>query len=244
MDKISIITVTYNCVNEVEKTIKDALSLDYPDYEVIVIDGASKDGTCELLNKYKEQFAYFVSEPDKGIYDAMNKGICAATGDWIIFQNVGDVFDGKDVLKRIFSKQWDDTDILYGDGQVVYTSGLKYMKPWGPFYLSTKRLHGMGFSHQSVFVRSSWAKKYPFDLSFRCCADYNMMVSCYKNGAKFNYVPISVTICEGRFGFSESHRMLQLTEEARICGVENTLYFKIIKAKRTLVRKIRKTIKS
>ena len=87
MDKISIITVTYNCVNEVEKTIKDALSLEYPDYEVIVIDGASKDGTCELLNKYKEQFAYFVSEPDKGIYDAMNKGICAATGDWIIFQN-------------------------------------------------------------------------------------------------------------------------------------------------------------
>lgn len=133
MDKISIITVTYNCVNEVEKTIKDALSLEYPDYEVIVIDGASKDGTCELLNKYKEQFAYFVSEPDKGIYDAMNKGICAATGDWIIFQNVGDVFDGKDVLKRIFSKQWDDTDILYGDGQVVYASGLKYMKPWGLF---------------------------------------------------------------------------------------------------------------
>ena len=76
--------------------------MDYPDYEVIVIDGASKDGTCELLNKYKEQFAYFISEPDKGIYDAMNKGICAATGDWIIFQNVGDVLTVKMFLNAFF----------------------------------------------------------------------------------------------------------------------------------------------
>lgn len=231
MNKVSIVIVTFNCVHDVERTLLDVLCQEYEDLELIIIDGASTDGTVDILKKYSGSYAYFVSEPDHGIYDAMNKGLMHATGEWVFFQNIGDVFDGNNILQQIFSKDWNGVDVIYGDGQTVYADGIKYEKVWTPFWNSNSKLHGMGFNHQSAFVRTKLAQQYMFDLSYKCCADYQMMVDIYKAGGTFGYIPISITVCEGRFGFSINNHLVQMKEEAKICGIEKTIYFRLKFAK-------------
>ena len=127
--KISVVTVCYNAADTIEKTILSVLNQTYHDIEYIIIDGGSTDGTVEIIRKYADKIAYWVSEPDKGIYDAMNKGIEVATGEWINFMNAGDRFYKSDVIKLIFDNMncYDDVDIIYGDsleedhyGSIVY----------------------------------------------------------------------------------------------------------------------------
>lgn len=113
---ISVITVCYNAVANIEETMLSVLNQRYDKVEYIVIDGGSKDGTLDVIKKYANKLAYWISEPDKGIYDAMNKGIAKATGDWINFMNAGDKFINEEVLNKSFvSRYSDDVDILYGD---------------------------------------------------------------------------------------------------------------------------------
>ena len=100
--KVSIVTVTYNCADIVEKTICNVLKQTYPNIEYIVIDGNSTDGTREIVERYADRLAYHVSEPDKGIFDAMNKGIIAATGEWILFMNAGDFFFKPTTVADVF----------------------------------------------------------------------------------------------------------------------------------------------
>lgn len=100
--KISIITVSYNSQNVIEKTILSVLGQTYKNIEYIIIDGGSTDKTTHIINKYINKIDYFISEPDKGIYDAMNKGIQVATGEWINFMNTGDCFSSNTVLDEIF----------------------------------------------------------------------------------------------------------------------------------------------
>lgn len=114
--KISIITICFNAAADLENTVASVRSQKYKDYEYIVVDGGSKDGTVEVINKNLDVITKWVSEPDKGIYDAMNKGIKMATGCWVIMMNAGDVFANPDVLKNVFSHAIpDDITFLYGD---------------------------------------------------------------------------------------------------------------------------------
>ena len=100
--KISVVTVCYNAVNDIEKTILSVINQTYPNIEYLIIDGGSTDGTMDIVNKYKDKIDVIVSEPDKGIYDAMNKGIDRATGDWINFMNAGDCFFEKETVNSVF----------------------------------------------------------------------------------------------------------------------------------------------
>lgn len=114
--KISVVTVCYNAVKDIEKTILSVINQTYPNIEYIIIDGGSKDGTMDVVNRYKDKIDVIVSEPDKGIYDAMNKGIDRATGEWINFMNAGDCFMEEDTINKVFTKDIDECkSVLYGD---------------------------------------------------------------------------------------------------------------------------------
>lgn len=242
MDKITIVTVTFNCRDIVEKTIKSVLSQDYANIEYIIIDGNSQDGTKDIINKYIDRIDTFISEPDKGIYDAMNKGLERATGDWVFFLNSGDVLYDNKTISTVFSNSLKGFDVCWGDYYVIKDNITVKRKCDTPFFKNNKFFHGMGFSHQSVFVRTRKAQELKFDLSYKCCADYNMMMQLHKNGSRFIYLPTIISTVEGRGGFSISNQRTQVLDTARILGIESTLHFRFLLAKWQLKQSIKRII--
>ena len=108
-DKVTVVTVSYNADKVIEPTIKSVVNQTYPNLEYVIIDGSSTDNTLNIIKKYSNKISAWYSEPDRGIYDGMNKGLDVATGDWIIFMNAGDRFLHKNVLKDFFEeKEWGD----------------------------------------------------------------------------------------------------------------------------------------
>lgn len=187
--KISIITVCYNAVETIENTILSVINQDYDNIEYIIIDGGSTDGTIDILKKYQESITKWISEPDNGIYDAMNKGIKIATGEWINFMNSGDTFVENDVLTNIFTNDsYIKTSVIYGDS-VFDVNGKLYISPALDFSSLS-----MGFVHQSSFVRSSDAKEFMFDLKYRLAADYDMMMRLKKDNRVFSYVNMAISM--------------------------------------------------
>ena len=125
---ISIVTVSYNAVLTIEQTILSVINQTYPNVEYIIIDGGSTDGTVDIIKKYADKIAYWVSEPDKGIYDAMNKGGLKATGDFIQFLNAGDWFENEYVIEKIFKDWYKRVDVIYGDMIIRRSDGVYYAK--------------------------------------------------------------------------------------------------------------------
>lgn len=210
-------------MDEIEMSIKSVLEQDYPNIEYIIIDGASTDGTVDIIKTYDKYIDYWVSEPDDGLYYAMNKGIEAATGDWIYIHNAGGVFYAKDTLSKLFANNLDDVDAFFG-----YIWSVKnqcfYRNPV-PFYEQKTKNKRPGYSHQALFVKTKWLKQFPFDTSYRCCADFNQAVQIWKVGAKFRYVDMPV-IKAAPVGFSAKNRRLQIIENARICGLDHSWHLK------------------
>ena len=179
--KVTIITVVFNAVGEIETTLKSIFEQDYISKEVIIIDGGSTDGTLEIISKFKHKIDYFTTAKDDGIYDAMNKGIKVARGDWICFMNSGDLFASTDVLKDIFFQKKIDAEILVGDCIVDYKSFTKHVK-----VKKTRSLdYGMTFCHQSVFVKTRLYQKKYFDLRFKIASDFNFFFWCCTTGIGF-----------------------------------------------------------
>ena len=187
---ISVVTICYNAKNDLEKTILSVLSQTYQDIEYIIIDGGSTDGTVDIIHKYSERLFYWISEPDKGIYDAMNKGMDRATGSWINFMNAGDTFCDNEVIKNIFGyNDLSDYSVIYGDCYVSKSNQLQYLKA-----SSMKKVHvQMPFCHQSSFIRKTRLR---FSIDLKIAADYQMIYEYYRmNGiSSFLYIskPISV----------------------------------------------------
>lgn len=225
--KVTVVTVTYNCAGIVEETIKSVIGQDYDNLEYIIIDGASSDGTWDIVNRYADRITYMVSEPDKGIYDAMNKGIDAATGRWINFMNAGDVFASNTVLSEVFAEPiGDDVGFVFGKYNALTVKGFVKLENITPFYESKKKLKAMGVNHQAIFTRVDLAKKYPFDFhKFKLIADYNMIWTIYNSGYKGCYRDVAVATVESRDGASASNRRLQRRENARLLGLDGTLWF-------------------
>ena len=168
---ISIITVVYNCKDDLEMTIKSIIDQTYPNIEYIVIDGNSNDGTIDIIKKYQNKITYWISEPDEGIYDAMNKGIRQSTGDWINFMNAGDRFYDQNILSSLFiPAPKPSTDIIYGDTEFIYTFGKYIRKPASLTYLK----ESMIFCHQSSFVRTYLLKKREFNTKSLIPQHYNL----------------------------------------------------------------------
>lgn len=180
----SIITVTYNAERWLERTILSVLSQSYPHIEYIVIDGASTDKTVEIIRQYEAGIASWVSEPDKGLYDAMNKGLARATGDYVWFLNAGDTLHTSDTVQRIvdsMKKRVSLPDVIYGDTRIVDAEGRslgsRRLRP--PKRLTWKSFRmGMLVCHQSFVARRAIAPAY--DAAYRLSADYDWCIRCLR----------------------------------------------------------------
>jgi glycosyltransferase involved in cell wall biosynthesis len=187
----SVVTVCYNAADYIEDTVQSVINQTYTNFEFIIVDGASKDNTISILDQYKDHISLIISEPDNGIYDAMNKGIAAARGEWIIFMNAGDCFYSNNVLEKIASETLGDQAMIVGD-TAVQMDHVIYKIPCSPFYEHLPLHQKMGWFHQSSFVRADLAKRYPFDLTFKLAADYNMVIELYRRGYSFKQVDIII----------------------------------------------------
>ena len=187
MKKITIITVTLNNIKNIEQTIKSVLDQNYNNLEYILIDGGSTDGSLEIINKYKDKFKYFKSSADKGVYDAMNKGIAEATGEYVGFVNGGDfIYEGTlNDLNKIFSKH--KTNFFFSVADVDYVDdqnnliGSKICR--SSDQIIKKRFIEMPTNHLGIFMPLDVFKKYGlFDLRFNYRADYHLVLKIIKNG--------------------------------------------------------------
>jgi glycosyltransferase involved in cell wall biosynthesis len=177
---VSIITVVFNAGNALENTIKSVLSQTYPNIEHIIIDGLSSDSTVQIIKKYESKLGYWKSEQDKGIYDAMNKGLKAAKGDYVWFLNAGDELYSNDIVKFIFSGT-KNADVYYGETMDIDTAGneigLRRLKT--PEKLNWRSLNmGMVVCHQSILIKKDIVKNY--DLRYSISADIDWIIDALR----------------------------------------------------------------
>ena len=183
--KFSIITVTYNAEKVLEDTIQSVIFQTYRNVEYIIVDGASKDHTLEIVNKYHNQINKVISEPDKGLYDAMNKGIQLATGDYLCFLNAGDKFHDSETLQKVVHtlKGQELPDVIYGETAIVDEEGhfLHMRRLSTPAHLNWKSFkQGMLVCHQAFFANRELAINHLYDLQYRFSADFDWCIRIMK----------------------------------------------------------------
>lgn len=181
--KFSIITVTYNAESVLEDTIQSVITQTYKNVEYIIVDGGSKDHTLDIIHKYREHIHTLVSEPDKGLYDAMNKGISLATGDYLCFLNAGDALHEDDTLFQMVHTLTGPElpDVIYGETAIVDEEGhfLRMRRLSAPEELTWKSFkHGMLVCHQAFFARRDQVE--PYDLAYRFSADFDWCIRVMK----------------------------------------------------------------
>lgn len=200
---VSIITVVYNGEQYLEDTILSVIGQTYENIEYIIIDGGSTDSTIDIIKKYEDKIDYWISEKDKGIYDAMNKGITVATGEWINFMNAGDYFYTNNLLKDIFLAQaYENVSVLYGNHEVRYPNKKRIAKAG---YIKNI-WKGSQFCHQSAFISSRHHKLNKFNISNHIGADFEFFYTSYKNGIKFQHIDIIASTVSSR-GVSDIKRI-------------------------------------
>ncbi len=181
---LSVITIVYNNVNDIERTMLSVLSQTYRHIEYIVIDGRSTDGTLEIVKRYESRIAKLISEKDEGIYDAMNKGITAATGDYIIFMNSGDGFYDAGTVASVFASA-PDADIYYGETEMIDASGqsLGQRRHKAPEQFTWRSFNlGMSVSHQAIYIKRSLVE--PYDRRYALSADIDWIIRAAKKAKK------------------------------------------------------------
>lgn len=214
----SVITVTYNAAETIEDTIQSVISQTYRHVEYIIIDGASKDGTMDIVGRYASRITKIVSEPDRGIYDAMNKGLALATGDYVCFLNSGDAFHEDDTLQlMVHSIKGDELpDILYGETEIVDKNGhfVRMRRHQAPEQLTWKSFRqGMLVCHQAFFCKRTLADSY--DLRYRFSSDFDWCIRQLKKaGTVHNTHLIIIDYLDE--GMTTRNRRASLMERLRI----------------------------
>ena len=221
MIKITYVTITYQAAKVLQRTLDSVLQQDYPEITHLIIDGASTDGTLEMVNDYIERSnaannghkILLMSEPDNGIYDAMNKGLRSLDGDYVCFLNAGDFLPAQDTVSRIVETisqrdgsfvspdtkglqgdcpQCDLPAVLYGDTDIVDAEGhfLHHRRLAPPEHLTWKSFrHGMLVCHQAFYARTDFAIATPYNQKYRYSADVDWCIRIMKAAAKEN-VPL------------------------------------------------------
>jgi glycosyltransferase involved in cell wall biosynthesis len=207
---ITVVTVVKNNAEELKKTIDSVLEQTYDNIEFIIIDGASSDSTPEVIKSYEDKIDTWISEPDNGIFDAMNKGIELASGQWIIFLNAGDYFYQKDTVLTVFSKDYGDADFIYGHTFFLGGDFYGVVKAWDFRIL----WQTMVFTHQSLFTRAEVLKNRKFNTKFKICADYDIIFNSYMQGLKFFNSDIVIAAFDP--GFSDISRARMALEKWKV----------------------------
>jgi len=190
MPKLSIITVNLNDKKGLEKTIKSVVEQSFTDYEFIIIDGGSTDGSINIIKKYSKYISYWISEPDKGIYNAMNKGIAKATGTYFHFLNSGDWLAENSVYKTIFTREHSNL-IIYGNYNRIKNMKVNYYKY--PAKLTNHWFYNGTLCHQSVIIHNSVFKEVRFDENYKLVSDWILLFNLFVNrNVKFKYVDIII----------------------------------------------------
>jgi len=182
--RLSVITIVYNNVKHVERTLLSVLNQTYPNIEYIVIDGSSTDGTLDILKRYENRITKLLSEKDEGIYDAMNKGLAMATGDYVLFMNSGDEIYSPDTVANVFASA-DDADIYYGETEMIDESlqSLGQRRHKAPQQFTWQGFkYGMSISHQAIYIRRSITE--PFDRRYSLSADIDWIIRSAKKATK------------------------------------------------------------
>ncbi len=214
----SIITITFNAQSTLEPTLQSVIAQNYTNYEYIIVDGASKDNTINIARKYKQHISKIISEPDKGLYDAMNKGISSATGKYLIFLNAGDtLYDNETLTKLCRCIDKNDPDILYGETAIVDSNrqfiAMRRLKT--PQKLSWKSFRmGMLVCHQAFIARRELVPYY--DLQYRFSADFDWCIRCMKKTQNIvntheiliNYLNEGVTTRNHKASLRERYRIM------------------------------------
>ena len=196
--KLSIITINLNHAAGLKKTVKSVIGQTFRDYEFIVIDGGSTDGSLDVIRSHADRVTHWVSEPDTGIYNAMNKGILRAHGEYVCFLNSGNRFVSSRVLTRIFAKEEHDEDVLYGN--TLRSDGATGLQEWSqPDELTVARLSSPGLCHQSVFYKKELFDRLGlYDEHPAMAADVEFLVKVLVARHSTRHLPVPVVYDEGR----------------------------------------------
>jgi glycosyltransferase involved in cell wall biosynthesis len=212
---ISVVTVTYNAASVLEATMRSVFEQTFTDYEYLIIDGGSTDGTLEIIGQHASRLAYWISEPDAGLYDAMNKGLQVARGRYVWFMNAGDRIYDRDTMAKMFAAAPSDADVLYGDALFFDPTGrdLGLRSRVTPHALPARLTwqsfrFGMVVCHQSFLMRRSLAPEY--DLSHRYSADVDWEIRCLKAAKRTVHTQLVLSrYLTGGFSRKNHRRSLQ-----------------------------------
>ena len=208
----SIVTVVRNAAASLERTYASVESQVFRDFEWVVIDGCSTDGTVEVLRALGSKVRKYVSEPDRGIYDAMNKGIALSSGRFILFMNAGDVFSGFLALESVarnLAEQPELPDVVFGGATLQFRNGSSWYRE--PRKIEEYVWHGVPANHQATYYSAGRLKAHLYDTNFRICGDYWMAASLFKQGVSATYLQTSVVDFEVN-GVSYHHPVRLLLE--------------------------------
>lgn len=214
--KVSVVTVCYNAASDLELTITSVLSQTFKSMEYIIIDGGSQDGTLDVINNYKDGISFFVSEKDQGVYDAMNKGVDYAHGEWVVFMNAGDAFYDNNVLGKVFSRTYENSvGVIYGDVNLVFPNCGNVIKRFDSIKGKEQPL---SICHQATLTRRDYLKEIKFNLSYRITADALLFYSLWEKGVQFEYIPVCIANFESVTGLSSTKYVLAFKERSKIVG--------------------------
>lgn len=184
MIKVSVITIVYNDVKNIRRTMLSVLNQTFKSIEYIVIDGGSTDGTKNIIEENKDKLAVYISEKDNGIYDAMNKGLAAATGEYVLFMNSGDEIYDRSTVEEVFNTDL-SADIYYGETEMFneHWESLGKRRHAVPKSFNWKSFkYGMNISHQAIYIKKSITT--PYDLQYKYSSDIDWIIKCAKRATK------------------------------------------------------------
>lgn len=219
---ISVITVSFNAVKTIEQTILSVINQTYPNVEYIIIDGGSTDGTLDVIKKYQDKIAYWVSEPDRGIYDAMNKGIAKAKGDIIGIINADDWYE-LDAIESVVNhlNKSKDNSIYYGRLNMRQGNKILYASDVPQKLNGLKK--GMVISHPTVFVsKNIYQKEGGFSTDYKIASDWDFILRMYLKG--YVFIPIDRVIANFNIGGVSSGISIKTLEELHIIRKKNKVY--------------------